>query len=118
MALTAIVIAWTLVALWFVGWELMASGVGAPGAETPSLIRRFGAPAGEALWLTLLAALWFGSLGSGAWPVPFALLGLLSTWRAALDALARGGVARMLVRLVGGTSRMLVAGALLAWRLP
>jgi hypothetical protein len=114
MALSRLLLGWVLVTLWLLGWDLVA----ARGAW-----ERRGAllPAGEALLLTLFGALWFGSLGSGAWWLVFALVGALREWpgqpepatRARGRAVARPGVAVRLLR----TFRVVGAGAILAWQL-
>jgi hypothetical protein len=79
-----------------------------------------GASAAEAAVLTLLAALWFGSLGHGGWPLVFLLLGLLvaGAERGMRAALLRSGWGRAeWLGLAAGVARYLAAGALLAWRL-
>ena len=74
---------------------------------------------GEALVLTLFAALWFGSLGHGGWWLVFLLLGLLVTGaeRGLRFAFLRSAGRAELLGLVLGVARYLLAGALLAWRL-
>ncbi len=73
----------------------------------------------EALVLTLLSALWFGSLGHGGWLLVFLLLGALVSGaeRGLRFALLRSsGTAEL--RLFGlGVAKYVVAGAILAWRL-
>ena len=74
---------------------------------------------GEASVLTLLAALWFASLGSGGWLTVFILLGALVAGpeRGLRFAFLRSG-GRAEARLVLlDMARYLAAGALLAWRL-
>ena len=72
--------------------------------------------AGEALWLTLLAGLWFASLGHGGWALLFLLLGLATEWTARLHggprALAPGQRA---ILLAIGVTRTVIAGGLLTW---
>jgi len=72
--------------------------------------------AAEALVLTLLGALWFGSLGRGGWVSVFLLVGLLASgtdrWLPAPD---RGPSPKLRVRATLVTAmRYVVAGALLA----
>jgi hypothetical protein len=62
----------------------------------------------EALLLTLLASLWFASLGHGGWVLVFLLLGLLSS--AATGAAGTGMTTRSTALT---TARYVVAGALL-----
>ena len=64
----------------------------------------------KALLLTLLGALWFGSLGAGRWWLVFGLVGALREWPTA-PATARPVAALLRV------TRTVVAGGLLAWRL-
>lgn len=65
--------------------------------------------AAEALLLTLLASLWFASLGHGGWLLVFLLLGLLTS------TAARAAGAAMTLRVtVLTTARYVVAGAILA----
>ena len=73
----------------------------------------------EAGLLTLLAALWFGSLGSGGWVTVFVLLGTLagSPERAMRHALTGSGTRADLGYLLLDIARYVAAGALLAWRL-
>ncbi|PYO95360.1 MAG: hypothetical protein DMD62_02080 [Gemmatimonadetes bacterium] len=72
----------------------------------------------EALLLTLIASLWFDSLGSGGWWLLFLLVGALATvpkWFAIGQnpAPKRALVAAACAHL----ARYVIAGALLAWRL-
>jgi hypothetical protein len=73
----------------------------------------------EAGILALLAALWFGSLGSGGWPVVFLLLGTLVAGpeRGLRFAFLRSGSRSDLGFFVLDIARYMAAGALLAWRL-
>jgi hypothetical protein len=73
----------------------------------------------EALALSLLGALWFGSIGRGSWLLVFALLG-------ALVAGAERGLRSAFLRskerpdwrgFAADWARYLLAGAVLAWRL-
>lgn len=75
---------------------------------------------GESVVLTLLAALWFGSLGHGGWVLVFLLLGVLvaGAERGMRWALAGSAGGRTeLLGLLAGVARYVAAGALLAWRL-
>ena len=112
MALSRLLLGWALVALWLFGWDL--------GAARGAWERRSALlPAGEALLLTLVGALWFGSLGSGAWWLVFALVGALREWPALSETTARvkgrpaprRGLAGRLLR----TLRVVGAGGILAW---
>lgn len=102
MAFGRIVIGWALVAGWLLLWaEVERRRAGGERLRPQDL----GLLAGEALLLALFGGLWFGSLGAGGWWLVFALLGALMEWP---------------VRTMAGatrTLRIVVAGALLAWRL-
>ncbi len=126
MSLPRIVLAWVVVSLWFLLWEAASRRL---SPRTVSVERHRNAagwfrtyaplPLGEALLLTLFAALWFASLGHGAWGLLFGLVGLLieipSRFRFG-HRVTDFGLQRWL--LVGlGTVRIIIAGGLLAWRL-
>ena len=114
MTLSRLALAWASVALWFiaVAW-LTEQWRGAPR------LRRLARVGSEALVTTLLASLWFDSLGHGGWWLLFLLLGALAglpaRWRDA-DAGVLPGRRAVLLGLVDA-GRYVVAGALLAWRL-
>lgn len=103
MGLGRILVAWAATAAWLIGWRWVEQGTAARGRLRQ---RELGDLAGESLVVTLLGALWFGSLGAGAWWLPFLLVGALREWpiRSARSAFR-------VVRLLG-------AGGLLAWVLP
>jgi TRAP-type C4-dicarboxylate transport system permease large subunit len=115
MALGRLIVAWMLVTAWLLFWEGTVRRVGRRGSGA-----RLRAPTWtfliEGLLLTLFAALWFGSLGSGGWGLLFALVGALMVWRefvaAGRPVSWRGGA-----RITAGVLRIVGAGALLAWRL-
>ena len=65
MALSRLALAWLAVTAWLLAWELLASRLGA--ARSNARLRRARIFLGEALLITLFGALWFGSLGTGAW---------------------------------------------------
>jgi hypothetical protein len=103
VSLLPITVGFLAVAACFVGveWALGARN----RAAAPSL-------AGEALVLTLLATLWFKSLGHGGWLLLFLLLGLL----AAAGSVRQGpagwtGLRRITIYFV---TRYIIAGGLLA----
>jgi hypothetical protein len=114
-----LVLGWAVTALWFVIWEVLPGRrrhLGPREALGHRVLLELGA---ESLLLTLFAALWFGSLGHGGWPLLFAVLGLLIALPPRLRArhhfpipspLRWGEISLDVLRLV-------VAGGLLAWRL-
>jgi hypothetical protein len=105
MALSRLVGGWIAVVVWLLLWELVGSRLGTARGE--GKLRRARVHAGEALLLTLLGALWFGSLGAGQWWLVFGLVGALREWPVSPPI----GASLLLVL------RTVVAGGLLAWRL-
>jgi hypothetical protein len=103
VSLGRIVVAWLAVSAWLLAWQWAERRAGA-GGRTPG--REQAEVAGEALLITLFGALWFASLGAGAWWLVFLLVGALREWPPA----SRQGALRIL-RVIG-------AGGLLAWVLP
>ena len=102
MAFGRILLAWVVVGAWLAIWafgERRVTHAGRPSAAELAPLT------GEALLLALFAALWFGSLGSGAWWLVFLLLGGLMAW----PVRSLAGAARV--------ARVVVAGGLLAWTL-
>ncbi|HEU4763509.1 MAG TPA: hypothetical protein VFS28_02580 [Gemmatimonadales bacterium] len=118
MTLTRLALAWAVTAAWFtLTWTGSARLAGRPAPWT--LRGPFGALLLEAALLTLVAALWFGSLGHGGWWLLFLVLGLLQD--GPVRTRHRGDVpvegARRWLILAGDLVRFLAAGGLLAWRL-
>jgi hypothetical protein len=116
MALSRLLVGWIAVAGWLLLWDLVASRLGAVRGE--GKMRRARVHLGEALLLTLLGALWFGSLGAGGWWLVFGLVGALREWpvsqsRRAAERPDPASIGVSLLRVV----RTVVAGGLLAWRL-
>ena len=117
--MTRLVLAWALVALWFVGATAgIAARIGLPSRPPSEHALWAGVPVRLIKWrlveaglLTLFGSLWFDSLGTGQWWLVFLLVGAIATiptW------LAREP------RLIGASAdlvRYLLAGAILAWRL-
>jgi len=109
VTLTRLVLAWLPVGAWLVasgyGLEAWRPGeVAAPPATTAVSVA-------ESVVLTLLASLWFDSLGHGGWWLIFLLLGLLQALPGLL--LRRQDAPRF----VAAVARYVLAGAILAWRL-
>ena len=124
MTLGRLVLAWVLVAAWFVfathAIPLLVGVIGRPGAEPGvwvvverSLLRWCLIEAGL---VTFFGSLWFDSLGSGGWWLPFLIVGALATlprWQLRRSAPVPG-----FARAAGAgadLARYLVAGAILAW---
>jgi hypothetical protein len=125
VTLGRVIVAWIVVAAWFgIATVVMVSAmvrltrsqdaVAYIGVLPQALKRRVA----EALFITLIASLWFDSLGSGQWWLLFGLVGVLvssSVWfLPAPDAVTK----RVLIAdIVFDLARYVGAGALLAWRL-
>jgi hypothetical protein len=116
VGLSRILLAWLVVTGWLLLWEAMASRVGGGGTGPRARPPVWHSP-GEALLLTLLGALWFGSLGAGAWWLVFALVGALGAYPAPGEPRTRRRQPRELVGRALRVGRMVAAGGLLAWRL-
>ncbi len=130
MSLTTIGIAFVLVALVFVGAGMLTGdrglGIGDSGKEDVSRSGTWRArlraiwpgAAFEALILTLVAALWFGSLGSGGWVTLFLLLGALPAGDRWVRRRLAGGPSRGEPALfVASLLKYLRAGLVCVWRL-
>ncbi len=115
MGLSRLFGGWIAVVVWLLLWELVASRLGS--ARGNGRLRRARFHLGEALLLTLLGGLWFGSLGSGEWWLVFGLVGVLREWPGSRGRVAdrsdAASISLALLRIV----RTVVAGGLLAWRL-
>ena len=120
MTLGRLVVAWLAVTAWSLATTYAVPFVLAALARPPGESGVWAAVAVSLLWwrpiealvLTLLAVLWFASLGSGGWWLVFLLLGVLAMgprWPGAL------GQPRNLLGLCAGLARYVGAGAILAW---
>ncbi len=119
MALREIGISWLLVAGWFLIWEVAAARLerrGNAGGWFRTPVQIYLA---EALLLTLFGALWFGSLGTGGWPIMFGLLGLLMEWPGPLRSGHRTPIPPgRRARVTGaGILRVIAAGTIMWWRM-
>ena len=125
VTLGRLVFAWIVVAAWFevatVVTNYVVNRLALPrdatiylGIPRRVLVQRLV----EAALVTLIASLWFDSLGSGGWWLLFALIGALVTsprWFAVgPDPVAKRAV---LAGAIAELARYIIAGALLAWRL-
>jgi len=120
MAGVQLLLAWSAVAAWFLLWRFAGSRHAPPRGPAVLPARRSLLPLGiEALLLVMFAALWFGSLGHGAWWLLFLVTGLLIEVPARLKARAAdpARVGFSWPNLSGALVRLLGAGALLAWLL-
>ncbi len=122
MTLGRLLLAWLPVAVWFVVAPPIGYRVDVVGRQyfVWSYNRR--AVMGrllEAVVVTLLASLWFDSLGSGGWWLLFLLIGLLVAYPVRWQLLTTTVAERRRELLAGlmDTARYVVAGAILAWRL-
>jgi hypothetical protein len=133
VSLTAIGEAFAVVAVLFIGAGATLGGYtggdwgsGISGSSPPPRPESWGARL-RAVWpgatfeacvVTLVAALWFGSLGHGGWVILFLLLGALPAaerWFRRRRAGAPAG--RETTAFVAALLKYLLAGALCAWRL-
>lgn len=112
MTLVTLALAWLPVAALFLAVAWAATGRKLPRAA-------IAVSAGEAGVLTLLAALWFASLGDGGWPLVFLLLGVLvaGAERGLRSAFLRSWTGADGRGFALGVARYVAAGGLLAWRL-
>jgi hypothetical protein len=125
VTLGRILLAWIVVAIWFcvatfvmtdvvTRWTIPAGGTPYTGVPTSLLKWRLI----EAALLTLIASLWFDSLGSGGWWVLFLLIGALVGFRVWFLGGPREVPSKVRVaESLTDVARYLIAGALLAWRL-
>jgi hypothetical protein len=121
VSLGRLALAWLAVAAWFViaGWAGRRMANAAAPVELALQPWAAGVTLAEAAVVTLFAALWFGSLGSGGWWLLFLLVGALVAFPVRLQALLTSGASRRAVILLGlvDLARYVGAGAILAWRL-
>jgi hypothetical protein len=114
MAFGRIVVAFLGVSALLLAWrELERRLRGTPGDAGPALRAALPPVLVEALLLTLFAALWFGSLGSGGAWLLFPLVGLLIEVPARLRSHPVGAFPWKPV--AGAVLRILLAGLLLGW---
>jgi hypothetical protein len=92
-----------VVVFWLIAWRWVESR---PGARRRPSSRETRELAMEGALVTLFGALWFASLGAGAWWLPFLFVGALREW----PIRSLRGAVRIL--------RVLGAGGLLAWTFP
>jgi hypothetical protein len=105
VALSRLLIGWGAVVLWLLLWDWIERQLGF--AKSDGRPFRARVQLVEGALLTLFGALWFASLGSGAWWLVFGLVAALREWPpSTTSALAALHMARTIV-----------AGGLLAWRL-
>jgi hypothetical protein len=125
VTLGRVVFAWIVVAAWFaiatvVTLYVVARLVIPPdarvylGIPTHVLKRRLA----EAALITLIASLWFNSLGSSDWWLLFLLIGgLVSSGKWFARGPDLGSKRVLFTEVIADLVRYVIAGALLAWRL-
>lgn len=117
-------LAWLVVVFWF-AIAMVAEAILAPRGGTSANGLLIWVPSdvlklrlAEAALLTLIASLWFDSLGSGQWWLLFLLIGVLvglPLWeRSGTPAIPRRA---RITGIISYVARYVVAGGLLAWRL-
>lgn len=122
MTLERLILAWVLVAAWFVlatyAIPLLVGVIWRPGAQAGVWVVVERSPLRwcliEAGLLTLFGSMWFDSLGSSGWWLLFLIVGALATlsrWqlRRSVPGIARAAGAG------ADLARYVVAGAVLAW---
>ena len=125
MTLGRLILAWLVVSAWsIIGGLAMHYVISVSMLPVPGVYmtrKQISWHAAEAALLTLIASLWFDSLGSGGWWLLFLLLGLLTTLPQFLNPPPIDSELWPRKAHVGGAIASLVryqiAGALLAWRL-
>jgi hypothetical protein len=125
VTLGRLVLAWIVVVVWFVAATVataivVARSMAAPVDGDPVVMRNRALKWRliEAGLLTLIASLWFDSLGSGEWWLIFILIGALVAFPPWFRVRPADVPRRVLVaNSVADLVRYLIAGALLAWRL-
>lgn len=123
MTLGRLVLAWLPVAVWFTCATGITRRLAFAGETAPSLgsffLRTARRSLLEGLFLTLLASLWFDTLGAGAWWLPAALVGALAGIAGVTPILPAVAHARRTVVLLFlvDVLRYVGAGVLLMWRL-
>ena len=110
MTLGRLVLGWVPVAVWFTGVAALARRLTLTERAFPMLATRASV---EALLLTLLASLWFDSLGTGVWWLPVSLIGALVAVAGVTPQARRTVFLLFLIDVL----RYVGAGALLVWRL-
>jgi hypothetical protein len=105
MALGRLLAGWVAVVAGLLFWDVIGSRIAGPRPN--GRLPRARVYLAEAGLLTLLGALWFGSLGTGGWWLVFGVVGLLREWPGSTSP--AGSLFRV--------ARTLAAGGLLAWRL-
>ena len=109
MTFLRVLVAWAATSGVFLAWRALESGVRGGQPLGTTLRASLGPVAAEAAVVTLLAGLWFASLGSGGGWLVFLLVGLV----AELSPRLRGGEGRAGLAwkpVVGGVLRMMLAG--------
>lgn len=117
MPLAVLALGWGAVTAWYLAWDAVVRrrrGEGTAAGGSRWLGPDWRVYMVEAVLLTLLAALWFGSLGHGGWVLLFLLIGAMTEWAARTRGtphLLPGAIPGFL----GGVTRTVVAGGLLRW---
>ena len=125
MTLGRLVFAWIVVTAWFGLATFAIAYIVATVAAFPQQSHSIAVPASLLKWrvveaglLTLIASLWFDSIGSGQWWLLFVLIGALATvsiwYGAPPDKTPRRA---SIAGAVADIGRYVIAGGLLAWRL-
>ena len=116
MTLAVVALGWAAVTAWYLAWEAARRRRGDPTVTGSAgwLGPDWRLYMVEAALITLLAALWFGSLGHGGWVPLFVLIGAMTEWAARIRGGPRPGPLPF-AGFLGGVVRTVVAGGLLRW---
>ena len=125
MTLWRLVLAWIVVAAWFGLATFVITYIVATLSASPQQNYAIAVPATLLKWrileaglLTMIASLWFDSLGSGQWWLLFVLIGALATVPIWYGSPPAETTRRALIAgAVADVGRYVIAGGLLAWRL-
>ncbi|MBK8003007.1 MAG: hypothetical protein IPK12_03455 [Gemmatimonadetes bacterium] len=109
MTFLRVLLAWAATSGVFLAWRALESGVRGGQPLGAALKASLGAVAAEAALVTLLAGLWFASLGSGGGWLVFLLVGLVVEVSPRLRG-AEGRAGLTWKPVVGGVLRMMLAG--------
>lgn len=112
MALGRLLLAWVLLSAWFYGWEMATRALRRESGAREVVDVAPGLLAAEALWVVLLTALWFASLGRGGWGLVLPLLALVALWTPVMGRQVRLPFSKRLVALGVQSARLVAAGTI------
>lgn len=111
MQLARVLVGWLAVSFVFVGLDALRARRAGTRPLSPRWIHF-----AQAVPFTLLAALWFASMGRGSWPLVFVLIAVVAESPRLVD-LAKGRGLRVLGEMLPTVVRMLCGALVLRWLL-